>query len=339
MQSENRVAYKVLLFFRQMGVVVMETIFDLKTDEIKLNRWTVYALDLPGSMADNLVWHGNIDSLEKLANTDIVDLLKIHGIGEKSIETIKAKMLEIGVEMIDSREEQEKKVSIRKVPFPINLLRFIKEHNWRFKEPTVANDDIVRGIRFAYTSLQDEFQVVLYLRFEKHYTLQEIAKIFSLSSTQIENKIEKAIQTWFKSGDIKYIEEGLSGHINNTIKTKAEALSESKISIEYKRGYDNAIAEMRGSTLEPEKEIDILMTPLEDLDLSVRSCNCLKRQGIETLGEILNLTLDELYKIRNLGRKCIEEIRNKVKDLGLVAVFEKEYDEIERQMVNISNSL
>lgn len=313
----------------------MKTIYDIKADEIELNRMTVYALDLPGGIADNLVWHGDIDSVMQLANTDVVDLLKISGIGEKSIEKIKEKMKEIGLEMIDSRVPKEVRLSVKKVEFPTNLLCYIKEHYGQFKKPIRENDDIVKGIRFAYTSLQDEFQVVLYLRFEKHYTLKEIAEVLSLSSTQIENKIEKAIQTWFRTGDIKYIEEGFFGRLNNVIKTKAEALAEAKIAVEYKRGYDNAIAEMNGALVEPEKELDILLTPLEDLDFMVRTYNCLKRRGIETLGDILNLTFDELIKVRNLGRKSMKEVRDKVKEFGLVAVFEKDYEEFEMQRVDI----
>ena len=53
---------------------------------------------------------------------------------------------------------------------------------------------------------------------------------------------------------------------------------------------------------------------LEDLDLSVRAYNCLKRAGIETIEELRRLTDDDLLKVRNLGRKGAEEIRNKLSE-------------------------
>lgn len=52
----------------------------------------------------------------------------------------------------------------------------------------------------------------------------------------------------------------------------------------------------------------LLATPIESLDLSVRSYNCLRRSGLETLGDITSLSPDELMGIRNLGSKCVTEI-------------------------------
>ncbi|MBO7375830.1 MAG: DNA-directed RNA polymerase subunit alpha [Clostridia bacterium] len=56
---------------------------------------------------------------------------------------------------------------------------------------------------------------------------------------------------------------------------------------------------------------------VEDLDLSVRSTNCLRRAGIETVGDMVSKTEDELIKIRHLGKKCLEEITAKLASLGL----------------------
>lgn len=56
---------------------------------------------------------------------------------------------------------------------------------------------------------------------------------------------------------------------------------------------------------------------IEDLDLSVRSYNCLKRAGIQTVDELIQKTEDELMKVRNLGKKSLKEVKEKVYDLGL----------------------
>ncbi|PEG97715.1 DNA-directed RNA polymerase subunit alpha C-terminal domain-containing protein, partial [Lactobacillus sp. UMNPBX8] len=64
------------------------------------------------------------------------------------------------------------------------------------------------------------------------------------------------------------------------------------------------------------KEKKLEMT-IEELDLSVRSYNCLKRAGINTLQELTDKTESDMMRVRNLGRKSLEEVKNKLTDLGL----------------------
>ena len=61
----------------------------------------------------------------------------------------------------------------------------------------------------------------------------------------------------------------------------------------------------------------ILEMTIEELDLSVRSFNCLKRAGINTVAELINRTPEDMMKVRNLGRKSLEEVLAKLKELGL----------------------
>lgn len=65
------------------------------------------------------------------------------------------------------------------------------------------------------------------------------------------------------------------------------------------------------------KKEKVLEMSIEELDLSVRSYNCLKRAGINTVEDLANKTEDEMMKVRNLGRKSLEEVLNKMADLGL----------------------
>ncbi|QQY79387.1 DNA-directed RNA polymerase subunit alpha [Keratinibaculum paraultunense] len=67
---------------------------------------------------------------------------------------------------------------------------------------------------------------------------------------------------------------------------------------------------------EDEKEKVLEMT-VEELDLSVRSYNCLKRAGINTVEELTQKTAEDMMKVRNLGKKSLEEIQNKLAELGL----------------------
>jgi len=60
-----------------------------------------------------------------------------------------------------------------------------------------------------------------------------------------------------------------------------------------------------------------LAKPIEELDLTVRSYNCLKREGINTVSELINLTEDQLMNIRNFGSKSVDEVRDKLTSMGL----------------------
>ena len=70
-----------------------------------------------------------------------------------------------------------------------------------------------------------------------------------------------------------------------------------------------------------DKEYDekekVLEMSIDELELSVRSFNCLKRAGINTVEELANKTPDDMMKVRNLGRKSLEEVLAKLKELGL----------------------
>ncbi|GIN92821.1 DNA-directed RNA polymerase subunit alpha [Siminovitchia terrae] len=75
-------------------------------------------------------------------------------------------------------------------------------------------------------------------------------------------------------------------------------------------------AEIMVEKEEDQKEKVLEMT-IEELDLSVRSYNCLKRAGINTVQELANKTEEDMMKVRNLGRKSLEEVKGKLDELGL----------------------
>jgi DNA-directed RNA polymerase subunit alpha len=56
---------------------------------------------------------------------------------------------------------------------------------------------------------------------------------------------------------------------------------------------------------------------VEDMDLSVRSYNCLKRAGINTVEDLIKKTEDDMLKVKNLGRKSLDEVIHKLESLGL----------------------
>lgn len=68
----------------------------------------------------------------------------------------------------------------------------------------------------------------------------------------------------------------------------------------------------------------VLEMSIEELDLSVRSYNCLKRAGINTVEDLANKTEEDMMKVRNLGRKSLDEVLKKMADMGLVLTTTEE---------------
>ena len=75
---------------------------------------------------------------------------------------------------------------------------------------------------------------------------------------------------------------------------------------------------------EETKKTKVLEMTIEELDLSVRSYNCLKRAGINTVEDLIQRTEEDMMKVRNLGRKSLEEVKNKLHGLGLSLAKEEE---------------
>ncbi|SFD83656.1 DNA-directed RNA polymerase subunit alpha, partial [Bacillus sp. UNCCL81] len=95
----------------------------------------------------------------------------------------------------------------------------------------------------------------------------------------------------------------------------------SKILTEHLNIFVGLTDEAKNAEIMVEKEEDqkdkVLEMTIEELDLSVRSYNCLKRAGINTVQELANKTEEDMMKVRNLGRKSLEEVKHKLEELGL----------------------
>lgn len=101
-----------------------------------------------------------------------------------------------------------------------------------------------------------------------------------------------------------------------------EAISlAAKIMMEHLNIFVDLTDEAQHAEIMVEKEEDqkekVLEMTIEELDLSVRSYNCLKRAGINTVQELANKTEEDMMKVRNLGRKSLEEVKAKLDELGL----------------------
>lgn len=76
---------------------------------------------------------------------------------------------------------------------------------------------------------------------------------------------------------------------------------------------------------EEKSEIErVFEMPIEELELSSRSSNCLKRAGIQSVGELIQKTEEEVSKVRNMGKKSLEEVKNRLAEMGLAFRPEEE---------------
>ena len=80
---------------------------------------------------------------------------------------------------------------------------------------------------------------------------------------------------------------------------------------------DEAVSLAAKIEKEDDEKEKVLEMSIDELELSVRSYNCLKRAGINTVEELTNRTPEDMMKVRNLGRKSLEEVLAKLKELGL----------------------
>lgn len=114
---------------------------------------------------------------------------------------------------------------------------------------------------------------------------------------------------------------------NGTI-TPQEAVSEgAKILTEYLKLFIELPEYNFEEEVEEEDAVnkdELYSINIEELDFSLRSFNCLKRAGIDTVGDIISKTTDEMYKIKNFGKKSLTEVENKIHDMGLFFADEEE---------------
>ena len=114
----------------------------------------------------------------------------------------------------------------------------------------------------------------------------------------------------------------LSVWTNGSIRPEEAVALASRILIEHFNILTDlsSIADQSGMMIEKTEDpkIKALETTIEDLDFSVRAYNCLKRAGVHTLQDLVNKSEPEMMKIRNLGKKSLKEVLDKVKELGLI---------------------
>ena len=134
-------------------------------------------------------------------------------------------------------------------------------------------------------------------------------------------KVKYAVENTRVGNITDYDKLTLDVETNGTISAKEAVSLGAKILNEHLNLFSNLSEELRGDPiLVPSKETHkekILEMTIEDLDMSVRSFNCLKRAGMDTVEDLTSSTEADMMKVRNLGKKSLEEVIQKLHSLGL----------------------
>ncbi|MDD6879685.1 MAG: DNA-directed RNA polymerase subunit alpha [bacterium] len=164
-----------------------------------------------------------------------------------------------------------------------------------------------------------------YVRSEENKKLLDIKKVGVIPVDSIYSPIERIsydVEPARVGQDESYDKLVLNVWTDGSIKPEEAVALASRILIEHFNILTDLsnIADTTGMMIEKTEDpkVKALETSIEDLDFSVRAYNCLKRAGIHTLQDLVNKSENEMMKIRNLGKKSLKEVLDRVKDLGLV---------------------
>ncbi len=164
-----------------------------------------------------------------------------------------------------------------------------------------------------------------YVRSEDNKRIHDIKKVGEIAVDSLYSPIERVsyeVGNARVGQDESYDKLIIDVWTNGSIKPEEAIALASRILIEHLEIVTDlsAIADVSGMMIEKTEDpkVKALETSIEDLDFSVRAYNCLKRAGIHTLQDLVNKSESDMMKIRNLGKKSLKEVLDKIRDMGLV---------------------
>ena len=163
-----------------------------------------------------------------------------------------------------------------------------------------------------------------YLRSEENKKLLDIKKVGVIAIDSIFTPIERVsydVEPARVGQNENYDKLILNVWTKGSMKPEEAIALASRILIEHFNILTDlsSIADVTGMMIEKTEDPKekALGTTIEDLDFSVRAYNCLKRANVHTLQDLVNMTESDMMKIRNLGKKSLKEVHDKVRELGL----------------------
>ena len=214
----------------------------------------------------------------------------------------------------------------KEIGYPFNLVDSIcmKETMW------IADEDHINGLNYALDTLAEREKIILSRHYQEEQTLEEIGKELGITRERVRQIEAKAFRKLRHPSRFKPIVNGFDANEEwKKLKQKEEDLNKreedltsredklQKILDEYKPKFDA----LHISIDMPLKKIEENVTfsaGVEEMDLSVRATNCLWRSNINTINDLIKACESEnfnLMHIRNLGRKTLREILEKLYEM------------------------
>lgn len=178
--------------------------------------------------------------------------------------------------------------------------------------------DFNQTLAYVLAGLTNHEQRIIEMYFRYNMTYAEIAKTFSITRERVHQIIEKAIRKLRHPSRLDLLKKGMRQHIKDAYNEGRQDATNA-----YLKNITNRISKIENALEIKTNANDTEITPvkttsIEDITLSVRSYNVLKRAGHNTLESVAKLSREEFIKIRNLGRKSAEEIIEKLHEHGLM---------------------
>ena len=192
--------------------------------------------------------------------------------------------------------------------YPFNLSLAVvggrKDMLWHVYPPAIED---------ALKTLTEREQKVLELRYQKGMTLQRTSEYFGISRERIRQVEAKALRKLrhpfrFRRCLLDTTEKAVELEKENSRLRLQNVILSDKLK--------NA-GILSNDEVEAVKKPDTASIDISDMELSVRSYNCLRRTGINTLYDLTQMSMDNMMKVRNLGRRSLMEIIDKMKEYGV----------------------
>lgn len=196
----------------------------------------------------------------------------------------------------------------KKEEYPHNLLTDLFEPQGA---AVILPDDYAVSLEFVVLEMSQKHErsmAILLMRYKDQKTLKQIGDEYGVTVERVRQCIAKMLRFMRHPDRIGFIIYGIRGMME---RKEQKAYRDG-----YQCGLSDGIKSVKGEVKLQEVTVERYNYPLEEMDFSVRSFNCLKRAGIKTASDIAKLDFYQLSRICNLGKKSIDEIVSKMKYLG-----------------------
>lgn len=200
----------------------------------------------------------------------------------------------------------------QKLCYPENLIAAVVDSS-KLEAPIVFTKENFAGLSYALFTLEDREREVLRLHYEERKTISEIAQEFSISQGRVRQIESKALVRLRYPYRWNYIKLGIDG----VVKNRAQSEYNRGYTEGYRAGYAAGFEDGRRGAVRELGPEHIMNMPLEQLNLSMRSRNCLITKNCKTIGDVARLSEDQIRVIRNFGKKSAAEVAQKLTEAGV----------------------